>query len=163
MLGGANGDAALIMEGGSVSELMVRLSNLDVANGLAVLGLTGDRQVPLRCMVTQLKGTNGDFVAAIVRARYGQSRGHGEGNIDFAEEKLNLHLVSKPQDFSLASLRGPINVTGTFKNTMPGFTAISMYPKLWAASGLAYPELIERLIQLGQERHEEKKRNQYSK
>ena len=48
-------------------------------------------------------------------------------------------------------------------NTMPGFTAISMYPKLWAASGLAYPELIERLIHLGQERHEEKKRNQYSK
>jgi D-alanine-D-alanine ligase len=48
-------------------------------------------------------------------------------------------------------------------NTMPGFTAISMYPKLWAASGLAYTELIERLIRLGQERHEEKKRNQYSK
>jgi len=48
-------------------------------------------------------------------------------------------------------------------NTMPGFTAISMYPKLWAASGLAYPELIDRLIQLGQERHEEKKRNQYSR
>ena len=48
-------------------------------------------------------------------------------------------------------------------NTMPGFTAISMYPKLWAASGLAYPDLIERLIGLGQERHEEKKRNQYSK
>jgi D-alanine-D-alanine ligase len=46
---------------------------------------------------------------------------------------------------------------------MPGFTAISMYPKLWAASGLAYPDLIERLIGLGQERHEEKKRNQYSK
>jgi len=48
-------------------------------------------------------------------------------------------------------------------NTMPGFTAISMYPKLWAASGLAYPHLIERLIQLGQERHQEKKRNQYSR
>ena len=48
-------------------------------------------------------------------------------------------------------------------NTMPGFTAISMYPKLWAASGLAYPELIERLIRLGQERHAEKKRNQYSR
>ena len=48
-------------------------------------------------------------------------------------------------------------------NTMPGFTAISMYPKLWAATGLAYPDLIERLIRLGQERHEEKKRNQYSR
>jgi D-alanine-D-alanine ligase len=48
-------------------------------------------------------------------------------------------------------------------NTMPGFTAISMYPKMWAASGISYPELIDRLIQLGIERHEDKKRNQYSK
>jgi D-alanine-D-alanine ligase len=48
-------------------------------------------------------------------------------------------------------------------NTMPGFTAISMYPKLWGASGLPYPELIDKLIQLGIERHQEKKRNQYSR
>jgi len=48
-------------------------------------------------------------------------------------------------------------------NTMPGFTAISMYPKLWVASGLSYPELIDRLIQLGMDRHNEKKRNQYSR
>src|SRR5882762_6994011 len=46
-------------------------------------------------------------------------------------------------------------------NTMPGFTAISMYPKLWAASGLTYPELISRLIDLGLERHADKKKNQY--
>ena len=48
-------------------------------------------------------------------------------------------------------------------NTMPGFTAISMYPKLWAATGLPYPKLIERLIELGIERHEDKKKNQYSR
>jgi D-alanine-D-alanine ligase len=48
-------------------------------------------------------------------------------------------------------------------NTMPGFTAISMYPKLWAASGVPYSDLIGRLIQLGLERHEEKKKNQYSR
>jgi len=48
-------------------------------------------------------------------------------------------------------------------NTMPGFTAISMYPKLWAATGLSYPQLIERLIELGLERHEDKKKNQYSR
>src|ERR1051326_211759 len=48
-------------------------------------------------------------------------------------------------------------------NTMPGFTAISMYPKLWAASGLAYSDLIDRLIQLGIERNEDKKKNQYSR
>jgi D-alanine-D-alanine ligase len=48
-------------------------------------------------------------------------------------------------------------------NTMPGFTAISMYPKLWGASGLSYPELIDKLIQFGIERHQEKKRNQYTR
>ena len=48
-------------------------------------------------------------------------------------------------------------------NTMPGFTSISMYPKLWAATGLSYPELIGRLIDLGLERHQDKKKNQYSR
>ncbi len=38
-------------------------------------------------------------------------------------------------------------------NTMPGFTRISMFPKLWMASGLSYPELIHELIQLGFQRH----------
>jgi D-alanine-D-alanine ligase len=48
-------------------------------------------------------------------------------------------------------------------NTMPGFTAISMYPKLWGATGVSYPELIEKLIRLGIERHADKKKNQYSR
>ncbi|MGE0407212.1 MAG: D-alanine--D-alanine ligase family protein [Candidatus Korobacteraceae bacterium] len=48
-------------------------------------------------------------------------------------------------------------------NTMPGFTQISMYPKLWEASGISYPDLIDRLIQLGMERHAEKKKNQYTR
>ena len=48
-------------------------------------------------------------------------------------------------------------------NTMPGFTSISMYPKLWEASGLPYSELIDRLIQLGLERYREKKQNHYSR
>ncbi len=38
-------------------------------------------------------------------------------------------------------------------NTIPGFTSISMYPKLWQASGLAYPDLLDRLIALAQEGH----------
>jgi len=48
-------------------------------------------------------------------------------------------------------------------NTMPGFTSISMYPKLWAASGLGYSDLIDRLIQLALERYQEKKKNRYSR
>jgi len=45
-------------------------------------------------------------------------------------------------------------------NTIPGFTAISMYPKLWDASGVAYPELIDRLIELALERYEDKERSE---
>jgi len=41
-------------------------------------------------------------------------------------------------------------------NTLPGFTPISMYPQLWAASGLAYPDLIDRLIELAIEQHQSK-------
>jgi len=48
-------------------------------------------------------------------------------------------------------------------NTMPGFTSISMYPKMWAATGVSYSDLIGRLIQLGLERHEDKKKNRYSR
>jgi D-alanine-D-alanine ligase len=45
-------------------------------------------------------------------------------------------------------------------NTIPGFTSISMYPKLWEASGLPYPELLDRLIELALERHADKSRSQ---
>ncbi len=47
-------------------------------------------------------------------------------------------------------------------NTIPGFTNVSMYPKLWEASGLPYPRLIDRLIELALERHGDKKRNKIS-
>ena len=43
-------------------------------------------------------------------------------------------------------------------NTIPGFTSISMYPKLWEASGLPYPELLDQLVQLAIERFENKQR-----
>jgi D-alanine-D-alanine ligase len=47
-------------------------------------------------------------------------------------------------------------------NTIPGFTSISMYPRLWEASGISYPELIDRLIQLAIEDHREKERTRFS-
>jgi D-alanine-D-alanine ligase len=47
-------------------------------------------------------------------------------------------------------------------NTIPGFTSISMYPKLWAASGLTYSQLLDRLIDLALERHREKSRTRFA-
>jgi D-alanine-D-alanine ligase len=47
-------------------------------------------------------------------------------------------------------------------NTIPGFTSISMYPKLWEASGVPYSRLLDRLIELALERHQEKARTRFS-
>jgi D-alanine-D-alanine ligase len=55
-------------------------------------------------------------------------------------------------DFFLERATGRLLVNEI--NTIPGFTSISMYPKLWEASGLAYPDLLARLVALGLERHE---------
>jgi D-alanine-D-alanine ligase len=57
-------------------------------------------------------------------------------------------------DFFLEKETGKICINEI--NTMPGFTPISMYPKLWAASGVPFPELVRRLVRFGKERFEEK-------
>jgi D-alanine-D-alanine ligase len=63
-------------------------------------------------------------------------------------------------DFFLENRSGEIFVNEL--NTIPGFTSISMYPKMWEASGLPYPKLIDRLIELAFELHAEKARTRYS-
>jgi D-alanine-D-alanine ligase len=63
-------------------------------------------------------------------------------------------------DFLLARETGELYLSEI--NTIPGFTRISMYPKLWEASGVSYSELIDRLIQLALERHADKHRSQGS-
>ncbi|MCC7353248.1 MAG: D-alanine--D-alanine ligase [Anaerolineae bacterium] len=60
-------------------------------------------------------------------------------------------------DFLLNGASGDLYLNEV--NTIPGFTAISMYPKLWEASGISYPELIDRLIALALERHADRARS----
>jgi len=61
-------------------------------------------------------------------------------------------------DFFLERSTGQILVNEL--NTMPGFTEISMYPKLWEASGLPYPQLLDRLIELAIERREDQRQSE---
>ena len=101
-----------------------------------------------------------------------------EGSELLIPAKLNKSQMKSVQQMAIAAFRA-VDCSGLARvdflmdpksgkiyvneiNTMPGFTAISMYPKLWAASGVKYRELIDRLIKLGVERHEEKKKNRYS-
>jgi D-alanine-D-alanine ligase len=48
-------------------------------------------------------------------------------------------------------------------NTIPGFTSISMYPKMWESSGIPFAGLLERLLELALERHETKRDLQYTR
>jgi D-alanine-D-alanine ligase len=63
-------------------------------------------------------------------------------------------------DFLLDRVSGELWVNEL--NTIPGFTQISMYPKLWQATGISYPELIDRLIELAIERFEDKNQSETS-
>ena len=64
-------------------------------------------------------------------------------------------------DFFLEKESGQVYINEV--NTMPGFTQISMYPKLWEASGLTYAQLLDRLVELAIERHQDKQRNRTSR
>jgi uncharacterized protein involved in outer membrane biogenesis len=113
MLATANGEAALIMEGGSVGELALRMSNLDLANSLLLM-LGGDKQVPVRCMVGIFSAVQGDFQVKALVLDTAKVNMTGSGSVDFRDESLHLKLVSQSKGFSLVSLRGPIGVTGSF-------------------------------------------------
>ena len=69
---------------------------------------------------------------------------------------LDLSGLSRV-DFFLEKETGKVYINEV--NTLPGFTQISMYPKLWEASGIPYAELLDRLIELALERHEDRQRN----
>jgi len=64
-------------------------------------------------------------------------------------------------DFFLEKESGQVYINEV--NTMPGFTQISMYPTLWEASGLTYAQLLDRLVELAIERHQDKQRNRTSR
>jgi D-alanine-D-alanine ligase len=79
----------------------------------------------------------------------------GLARVDFLMEpaaKANKNKKSKPARIYLNEI-----------NTMPGFTSISMYPKLWEATGVPYKQLIDRLITLATERHREKQQTTFTR
>jgi len=103
-----------------------------------------------------------------------------EGSVPVIPAKLTRSETSKIREMAVAAFRacdlaglarvdflmepdGKRRIYLNEVNTLPGFTQISMYPKLWEATGVPYSELVTRLIELGVERHEEKNRNTYSR
>jgi D-alanine-D-alanine ligase len=103
-----------------------------------------------------------------------------EGSVPVIPAKLSRAETRQVQEMAIAAFRA-CDLSGLARvdflmepegkkriflnevNTMPGFTRISMYPKLWEASGIKYKDLITRLIELAVERHAEKSQTTYSR
>jgi D-alanine-D-alanine ligase len=64
-------------------------------------------------------------------------------------------------DFLMEAVTGKIYINEI--NTLPGFTSISMFPKMWEYSGIPYSQLIDRLIELALERHSAKKATRFTR
>jgi AsmA family protein len=115
MLATADGDFGVVMGPGRVSNLLLELAGLDVAEALRFL-LGKDKTVRVRCAYSDFAVSDGvastrafafDTTDTVILA---------SGNIDLREEGLDLELDPKPKDFSPVSLRGPLEIDGTFKN-----------------------------------------------
>jgi D-alanine-D-alanine ligase len=103
-----------------------------------------------------------------------------EGSVPVIPAKLNRQQAKQIREMAVAAFKA-CDLTGLARvdflmepdgnrriylnevNTLPGFTKISMYPKLWEASGIKYKDLITLLIELALERQSEKNRNSYSR
>ena len=111
----ASGNTFLVMSGGEISELLVRLAGLDVARTLGVM-VRGDKPIPIRCGLLNLQGENGQMGVQTLVFDTANSVISGEGKIDLRDEKVNIVVIPDPKNFSPLSLRSFIRVTGGFKN-----------------------------------------------
>jgi AsmA family protein len=120
LMASASGSTFLAMSGGEISDLLVRLAGLDVANALGVV-VKGDKPIPVRCALLDVQGTNGQMGVQTLVFDTANSVVSGEGKIDLRDEKVNIVVLPVPKGFSPLSLRSYIRVTGGFKD-------ISVFP-----------------------------------
>jgi len=152
MLGSANGDLALTMSGGQLSNLLLELADLDVAQSL-LIWLTGDRSAPVRCLVADFHAEDGVLTARTFVLDTTVTTITGEGTIDFRDELLDLRLTPRAKGPSLLVLRGPILVTGRIRQpaVRPDVGRLTMRAGVAAVLGLVLgpPGALLPLVQLG--------------
>ena len=114
MLGSADGDVALGMGSGQISNLVMELAGLDVQEALKFL-LTRDRRVPIRCAWGDFTVRNGVMDTRSLAFDTTDTIIVGEGRVSLRDETLDLKLRPRPKDRSLFAFRSPLLVGGSFK------------------------------------------------
>jgi uncharacterized protein involved in outer membrane biogenesis len=116
MLGTAEGDVAFAMTGGMISDLTLRLADLDLANSLGVIARDKNRAVPIGCLVGRFDAHDGTLTPKTFTLEAAHTTANVDGRIDLRNEQFDLRVNAKSKDFSLFALRGPINISGTFED-----------------------------------------------
>ena len=114
MLGTANGDAALGIGKGEISNLLMEFAGLDIAEAVKFM-VRGDQQIPIRCAFGDFAVKDGVMTTRSMAFDTTDTLVIGEGQISLRDETLDLRLRPRPKDRSLFSFRAPLVVGGTFK------------------------------------------------
>lgn len=140
MLATADGDVAIGMGRGQVSNLIIEFAGLDVAEALKFL-LTEDRRVPVRCAFGDFTVANGVMTARSLAFDTTDTIILGEGRIDLREEAFDLRLRPRPKDRSLFSFRSPLIVDGRFADPdiRPDMKRVGLRAALAVALGSIVP------------------------
>lgn len=115
IFGSADGDIALGMGRGQISNLLMELAGLDIAEALKFL-ITKDRVIPVRCAFGDFAVSDGLMQTRTLAFDSTDTIIVGEGTINLKDESLDLLLRPRPKDRSILSLRSPLVLGGTFKN-----------------------------------------------
>ncbi|VXB03982.1 conserved hypothetical protein [Luteimonas sp. 9C] len=113
MLGSANGDVAVGMGAGRVSNLLVELAGIDVYEALKYL-IGQDKQIPVRCAFADFGVQRGVMESRAFAFDTTDTIILGEGTISLRDEQLDLLLRPRPKDRSILALRTPLTIGGTF-------------------------------------------------
>ncbi|WP_394001189.1 AsmA family protein [Luteimonas sp. WGS1318] len=113
MLGGADGEVAVGMGAGRVSNLLVEVAGLDIYEALKYL-IGKDQQIPIRCAFAEFEVENGEMTSRAMALDTTDTIIIGEGTISLADERLDLRLRPRPKDRSFLALRTPLTIGGTF-------------------------------------------------
>ena len=151
MLGSANGDVALGMGRGQISNLLMELAGIDIAEALKFL-LTKDKKVPVRCAFSDFAVKNGVMHSRALAFDTEDTLIVGKGDINLKHETLDLELRPRPKDRSILALRSPLVVGGTFKDPSfrPDFKRLGLRGAVALALGsIAPPAALLATLELG--------------
>jgi AsmA family protein len=115
ILGSADGDIALGMGQGQISNLLMELAGIDIAEALKFM-VTKDRTIPVRCAFGDFAVKDGLMDVRSLAFDSTDTIIVGKGRINLKDETLDLELRPRPKDRSLLALRSPLVVGGTFKD-----------------------------------------------